>query len=177
MKRTTVGLLAVVLVAVVLAVPVAAHDYDRDDSDYLFRYVAYLVHPVGIALEYGVTRPVHWLVSSQPDLQTAFGHDPRHAGNGFPVCNLCTPGPRAVQCPKCYRPLLKPPDEYWSPDEFPVLREQMRRVPPAMSAYGARVSSGAQKVAEGVSYCAQRCAESVSRGLKNVGRAIRSLRR
>ena len=51
-----------------------AHDYDRDDSDYPLRYVAYLVHPVGIAVEYAVLRPIHWLVS-RPNLNIVFGHE------------------------------------------------------------------------------------------------------
>ena len=55
-----------------------AHDYDRDDSDYFLRYVAYIVHPIGIGLEYAVTRPIHWLVS-QPNLSIVFGHDPHES--------------------------------------------------------------------------------------------------
>ncbi|KPL12079.1 hypothetical protein AMJ85_02100 [candidate division BRC1 bacterium SM23_51] len=122
MKRTTAGLVAVAVVAVVLAgaVPVAAHDYDRDNSDHVLRYVAYLLHPVGIALEYGVTRPIHWVVS-QPNLRTVFGHAPRHERDAqglYPVCNLCQPGPQTEVCPSCHRPILKPRDEYWPLGEF-----------------------------------------------------------
>ena len=53
-----------------------AHDYDSDDSDYPLRYAAYVVHPVGIAVEYAVLRPIHWVVS-RPHLRVIFGHDPR----------------------------------------------------------------------------------------------------
>lgn len=53
-----------------------AHEYDRDDSDYPLRYVAYVFYPVGMAVEYAVLRPIHWLVS-QPHADIAFGHEPR----------------------------------------------------------------------------------------------------
>ncbi len=53
----------------------SAHVYDRDDSDHPLRYVAYAVHPVGMAVEYTVLRPIHWLVS-RPALAAWFGHCP-----------------------------------------------------------------------------------------------------
>ena len=77
--------IAVVLVCIFLmvtAAPTWAHDYDRDDSDCWLRYAAYAVHPVGIALEYGVTRPIHWVVS-RPVLCVIFGHDPRPGDKYF----------------------------------------------------------------------------------------------
>lgn len=51
-----------------------AHVYDRDDSDHPLRYVAYALHPIGIAIEYGVLRQIHWIVS-QPDWDVIFGHE------------------------------------------------------------------------------------------------------
>jgi hypothetical protein len=71
-------MLAGVFVALMaLSTPAAwAHEYDRDDSDHPLRYVAYVVHPVGVAVEYAVLRPIHWLVS-QPNLDIIFGHEPR----------------------------------------------------------------------------------------------------
>lgn len=69
---------AIVLVGAFLmlaAGPVLAHDYDSDDSDHWLRYAAYVVHPVGMALEFGITRPIHWLVS-RPNLCAVFGHKP-----------------------------------------------------------------------------------------------------
>jgi hypothetical protein len=59
----------------------SAHVYDRDDSDYPLRYVAYVVHPIGMAIEYGVLRPVHWL-TSRPNLSKIFGHKPRPEDEG-----------------------------------------------------------------------------------------------
>jgi hypothetical protein len=63
--------------AALLALPslASAHEYDRDDSDYPLRVVAYAVHPIGIAVEYALLRPIHWLVS-QPDACIWFGHEP-----------------------------------------------------------------------------------------------------
>lgn len=56
--------------------PVHAEEYDRDDSDNPIRYVAYAMHPFGVALEYTITRPIHWLVH-RPGLNYVFGA-PRH---------------------------------------------------------------------------------------------------
>lgn len=51
----------------------SAHDYDRDDDGHPLRIAAYIVHPVGIACEYVISRPIHWLVS-QPKWNVIFGH-------------------------------------------------------------------------------------------------------
>jgi len=118
MKGTSVGLLAVLLVVMVLAVaaPAAAHDYERGNSDYPLRYVAYLFHPVGMAFEYGVTRPVHQL-ASQPYWRFFLGHDPRteidEHGN-WPVCNLDKPPYPTIECPLCHKKIQKPRDVYWA---------------------------------------------------------------
>jgi hypothetical protein len=71
-------LFATLAALTLLALPTVAraHEYDRDDSDYPLRYVAYVLHPLGIAAEYLVLRPIHWLVS-QPNCDIIFGHDPR----------------------------------------------------------------------------------------------------
>jgi hypothetical protein len=75
MKKT---LFTALFAAMLLALPTAgqAHVYDRDDSDYPLRYIAYALYPVGLAVEYAVLRPIHWVVS-QPNLDKFFGHDPR----------------------------------------------------------------------------------------------------
>jgi len=57
------------------ATPAWAHDYDRNDSDNPMRVVAYVVHPVGVLLEWTITRPVHWL-AMQPGFSYVMGHDP-----------------------------------------------------------------------------------------------------
>lgn len=67
---------ALLLGAMMFAVAPAANadEYDRDDSDMWLRYVAYAVHPIGIAVEYYVLRPIHYVVS-KPDLNIWFGHE------------------------------------------------------------------------------------------------------
>lgn len=52
-----------------------AHDYDRDDSDYWLRYVAYALHPIGYAADHLVLRPIHCLVSWNETTNHIFGHD------------------------------------------------------------------------------------------------------
>jgi len=75
---------ALMFALALLALPALsqAHSYDRDDSDYPLRYVAYAVNPIGIAVEYGVLRPIHWIVS-QPSLCIIFGHVPREGDETF----------------------------------------------------------------------------------------------
>jgi outer membrane protein OmpA-like peptidoglycan-associated protein len=54
-----------------------AHEYDRDDSDHPLRYVAYVLHPVGVAIEYVVLRPIHWF-ASRPVVHKIVGHEIGH---------------------------------------------------------------------------------------------------
>jgi len=82
MKHKLIGLLLVCAFVLVTVAPSWAHDYDRNDSDCWLRIAAYALHPAGIALEYGVTRPIHWLVS-RPNLCIIFGHDPRPGDKYF----------------------------------------------------------------------------------------------
>jgi len=74
------GKLIVVLMVIVLVLLFTAssfaHTYYRCKSDNPIRYVAYAVYPVGVACEYLVTRPIHWLVS-RPHLCKIFGHEPK----------------------------------------------------------------------------------------------------
>jgi hypothetical protein len=73
-KRLLTGLgLVVVLLG---GVPTAyAHDaYDDTQADPL-RLLAYALHPVGVAVEWLFTRPIHFVVS-QPQLEEFFGHEP-----------------------------------------------------------------------------------------------------
>jgi len=118
MKRSLVGLLAVLLAAMVLAIarPAAAHDYDRGNSDHPLRLIAYSLYPIGIGLEYGVFRLVH-LGVSQPHARILFGHAPRNERDErgqYPVCNLDKPAPPTVECPHCHKAILKPRDEYYT---------------------------------------------------------------
>lgn len=87
MKKT---LLAAAFAISLLALPSVsqAHVYDSDDSDHPLRYVAYALHPIGVAAEYAVLRPIHWVVS-RPKLACIFGHEPdrqKEQGTYFEWC-------------------------------------------------------------------------------------------
>jgi len=73
MKRLIAGA-ALVTVLSLSAGPAAAVPDDYDDTQsYPLRVAAYLVYPVGYALEWVVFRPFHYLVS-RPELEPVFGH-------------------------------------------------------------------------------------------------------
>lgn len=74
MKKT---LIATLFALALTALPTVsqAHVYDRENSDYPLRYVAYALYPIGMAVEYGILRPIHWIVS-RPNLDILFGHEP-----------------------------------------------------------------------------------------------------
>ncbi len=117
MRRGAGTLLAAAAMVAVMAAaaPVCAHDYERGNSDHPLRYVAYLMHPFGIAFEYGVLRWIHKGVS-QPHARIWFGHNPRNERDEYgryPVCAMDRTAVPAVECPHCHKPLMKPPDEYW----------------------------------------------------------------
>ena len=69
-------LLATAAAAFVLALgsPAAADDYDVDDAGHPLRVIAYVLHPVGVVIDYVLVRPAHWLVSFEP-MKTVFGHE------------------------------------------------------------------------------------------------------
>jgi hypothetical protein len=54
--------------------PVRADDYDEKSAGHPLRIIAYVLHPVGVALDYLLLRPAHWLGSHEP-LKTIFGHE------------------------------------------------------------------------------------------------------
>ncbi len=65
------------LLASVSGVRADNDEYDQLESHPL-RLVAYLIHPLGYALEWLVARPIHYLVS-RPGLEDVFGHRGDHA--------------------------------------------------------------------------------------------------
>lgn len=67
------GVLAVALISS-LAQPAVADDYDETMAGHPLRIIAYVLHPVGVTLDYLIFRPAHWIASHEP-LQTLFGHD------------------------------------------------------------------------------------------------------
>ena len=49
-------------------------DYDPERAGHPLRIVAYVVHPVGVILDYLILRPCYWMGSHEP-LRTLFGRD------------------------------------------------------------------------------------------------------
>jgi hypothetical protein len=56
------------------ATSASADEYDQHRAGHPLRIVAYILHPVGFALDWLIFRPAHW-VGSQPGLRDVFGHD------------------------------------------------------------------------------------------------------
>jgi hypothetical protein len=52
--------------------PAAAAEYDPKEAGHPLRVVAYVIHPVGVALDYLVMRPAFWIGSHDP-FKTLFG--------------------------------------------------------------------------------------------------------
>ena len=74
------GLSLAALAALLFALPATsqAHSYDPDSSEHPLRYVAYVLHPVGVLVQDVIFRPIHKLVSG-PNSSYWFGHEPREA--------------------------------------------------------------------------------------------------
>lgn len=53
--------------------PAFADDYDPEYAGHPLRILAYVVHPVGVAIDYLIMRPAHWVGNHQP-FATIFGH-------------------------------------------------------------------------------------------------------
>ena len=57
-----------------LATPVVADTHDPEDTAHPLRIVAYALYPIGVAIDYLILRPAHWLVEFEP-FKTVFGHE------------------------------------------------------------------------------------------------------
>jgi hypothetical protein len=67
---------ALLLLASVLAVapdPARADEYEPQRAGHPLRIAAYLLHPIGVVLDYSIFRPAHWLVHWEP-AAIFFGH-------------------------------------------------------------------------------------------------------
>lgn len=73
-ERFALTLLALAMMGIASATPVRADDYDESNSGHPLRIIAYVLHPVGVAIDYLLLRPAHWLGSREP-LKTIFGHE------------------------------------------------------------------------------------------------------
>ena len=74
-NRVQRGWLAALAMALVMALasPAAADEYDEENAGHPLRLIAYVLHPVGVMIDYVLLRPAHWLVSTEP-MKTLFGH-------------------------------------------------------------------------------------------------------
>lgn len=72
LRRFLAGGLALALLGV--ALPAVADDYNPKRAGHPLRIAAYVVHPVGVVLDYLIMRPVHWVGSHEP-FRTIFGHE------------------------------------------------------------------------------------------------------
>jgi hypothetical protein len=70
------GLLGAVLaLALAVATPAAARAdaHDPERAGHPVRVAAYVLHPIGVLLDYLIVRPAHWVVEREP-FRTLFGH-------------------------------------------------------------------------------------------------------
>jgi len=66
-------LIAVVSSLLLVASTAASDDYEPHSAGHPLRIAAYVLHPVGVALDYLIFRPTHWIGSLGP-LKAIFGH-------------------------------------------------------------------------------------------------------
>jgi hypothetical protein len=72
MKKLLMGL-ALVVAVTAWTTDARAHDAYDDSQSHPLRLLAYAIHPVGFGLEWILTRPIHFVVST-PGLERIFGH-------------------------------------------------------------------------------------------------------
>ncbi len=56
------------------AVPALADDHRPERTGHPLKIIATIVHPIGVAIDYLVMRPLHWLGHHEP-AKTATGHE------------------------------------------------------------------------------------------------------
>ena len=63
------------LLVLVGATPSAAEEYQSAYTGHPVRILAYVVHPIGVILDFLIFRPAHWIASHEP-IRTLVGqHD------------------------------------------------------------------------------------------------------
>ena len=73
-RKTALALVFAVVVSVwSFPSDAKADDYDELAAGNPVRLTAYLFHPLGVALDYIVVRPMHWMGNHEP-FSTIFGH-------------------------------------------------------------------------------------------------------
>lgn len=71
MKRIA---LPAAFVLALAATPVAADDHRPERAGHPLKVVATILHPIGVAIDYLIFRPAHWLANREP-VKTLTGHD------------------------------------------------------------------------------------------------------
>lgn len=61
-------------IAFAAAAPAAADEYEPKRAGHPVRMIAYVLHPVGVLLDFVLFRPAHWIGSKEP-MRTIFGHE------------------------------------------------------------------------------------------------------
>ena len=79
MKRAIITVLVVLIVTLSAGPTMATSDRYDETQGHPLRVVAYVLHPVGVALEWLIFRPIHYVVS-RPALEPLFGHHPHKEG-------------------------------------------------------------------------------------------------
>jgi hypothetical protein len=70
-KRLTV--IALVASLMLVASPAVSDEYEPHSAGHPLRIAGYVLHPVGMALDYLIFRPAHWIGSKGP-MRAIFGH-------------------------------------------------------------------------------------------------------
>jgi hypothetical protein len=68
-----IGAAAWLLASALASAPAAADEYDPERAGHPLRVIAYLMHPIGVAFDYLLFRPAHWVGHHEP-IRTIFGH-------------------------------------------------------------------------------------------------------
>jgi len=72
--RRSLAALCLLVGLALLGAPAAADEYDARRAGHPLRVAAYVLHPIGVTLDYLLFRPAHW-VGSLPVIRTLFGHE------------------------------------------------------------------------------------------------------
>jgi len=79
-KLILAGLIVTIFLS--LASVTNAADYKRGQDDNPVLIASYIVHPIGMAAEYAITRPIHW-ITKQVNLNKLFGSKNTYEDNSF----------------------------------------------------------------------------------------------
>jgi hypothetical protein len=73
-RRWIASLLLSMFLVSATATQAPADEYDPTMAGHPLRIVAYVLHPVGVIIDYLILRPAHWVGSQEP-IRTLVGHE------------------------------------------------------------------------------------------------------